>query len=156
MTALIVGTNHVGFTVSDMDRAIGMFTDLFGYTVVSRAPRPSANVERVTGVQGADIVVAHLRQPNMIGIELTVYSAPAERTRVQSRPCDTGFSHLTLDVSDLDAVVAAADKHRLRPMGEPITSVDGPNKGGRAIFLRDPDGITIELIQPARFAKPGA
>jgi hypothetical protein len=44
---------------------------------------------------------------------------------------------------------------RLRSFGarlinEPIQITEGINKGGWDIYLHDPDGITLELLQPAR------
>jgi hypothetical protein len=88
----------------------------------------------------------------LVGIELITYSGPADRDRVSGRPCDVGFTHLTYDVSDLDGFVAEAAEFGLVPLGGTITSTDGPNKGARAIYLRDSDGISMELIQPARYA----
>jgi lactoylglutathione lyase len=43
---------------------------------------------------------------------------------------------------------------RLRSFGarlinEPVQITEGINKGGWDIYLHDPDGITLELLQPA-------
>ena len=58
-----------------------------------------------------------------------------------------GHTHIAYDVDDIDAAVAAAAAHDVRPIGA-ITVIDkGPNAGGRVAYLRDPDGITIEFIQ---------
>ena len=63
------------------------------------------------------------------------------------RPCDVAFAHIAFDVIDIDSVVESAAEFDVLPIGE-ITTVDqGPNKGGKAVYLRDPDGITVELIQ---------
>ncbi len=37
-----------------------------------------------------------------------------------------------------------------RPLSQPNEITAGINKGGRAVYLHDPDGITLELVQPAR------
>lgn len=152
----IVATNHVGFTIEDMDRGIAMFTQLFGYTVISLASRDPANVALLTGVKGADILVCHMRHPDLVGVELIRYRAPAETGRVDARPSATGYTHLTFDVKDLDAVVAGAAEYGMVPIGGISTSTGGPNEGARAVYLRDGEGISIELIQPARFAKAGS
>ncbi|WP_047148228.1 VOC family protein [Aquamicrobium sp. LC103] len=152
MSELVVGTNHVGFTVSDLQRSVSMFRDLFGYDLVSLAPREPGNVALLTGIEGADIMVAHLRKPGLVGVELISYLGPNDRSRLDARPCDTGFAHLTYDVSDIGAMVEKAASFELNPLGGMIVSTAGPNVGARAVYLRDPDGISIELIQPARFA----
>ncbi|MDB5703837.1 MAG: hypothetical protein JWN66_953 [Sphingomonas bacterium] len=154
MSDKILATNHVGFTVTDKDRAIAMFTEVFGYTLVSHGGRDRSNIETLTGIAGADIMVAHLRRPGLVGIELISYLAPSDTGRIDARPSATGYAHITFDVSDLDAVVAEAAAYGLMPLGGVITSTgDGPNNGALAIYLKDGDGISIELIQPARFAQ---
>lgn len=153
MSELVVGTNHVGFTVSELDRPIAMFRELFGYDLASLAPREPRNIERLTSIEGADIMVAHLRKEGLVGIELIRYLGPADAKKVDARPCDTGFAHVTYDVSDIDRMVEKAAAFDLKPIGEMIRSTAGPNIGARAIYLRDTDGIGVELIQPARFAK---
>lgn len=153
MDTLVVGTNHVGFTVSDLERSIAMFQELFGYELVSLAPRDPGNVVLLTGIEGADIMVAHLRKQGLVGVELIAYVGPASRSKVEARPCDTGYAHLTYDVSDLKAMVAKAEAFGLKPIGGMIESTAGPNVGALAIYLRDPDGVSVELIQPARFAR---
>ncbi|MDP6709247.1 MAG: VOC family protein, partial [Alphaproteobacteria bacterium] len=76
---------------------------------------------------------------------------PDDRGRVSSRPCDVGFAHMAFDVDDLDAALAAAARHQVKPIGSPYTIDKGPNAGNRVVYLRDPDGVTIEFIE-----KPGA
>jgi catechol 2,3-dioxygenase-like lactoylglutathione lyase family enzyme len=131
-----------------------MFRDLFGYELISLAPRPPRNVTTLTGVEGADIMVAHLRRPGLVGIELIAYKAPADRGRVIARPCDTGYAHITFDVSDLDDIVSRGQAYGLVPIGGEIASTGGPNKGARAIYLKDAEGISIELIQPPTASDP--
>jgi catechol 2,3-dioxygenase-like lactoylglutathione lyase family enzyme len=133
----------VGFTVVDIDRATAMFTDLFGYEVVSLGGRNPKGVARLTGVADADIMVAHLRHPELIGIELIAYMTPLEKHRATGRPCDAGYTHLTYDVSDLDLMMEKAAAHDLLPVGQVV------GKGPRVVYLRDPDGINIEFIEPS-------
>jgi glyoxylase I family protein len=153
MSDLVVGTNHIGFTVSDLERSVAMFQTLFGYDLVSLAGRKPENVVLLTGIEGADIMVAHLRRQGLVGVELIAYLGPANKGQISARACDTGYAHLTYDVSDIEAMVARAAEFDLKPIGGMIVSTAGPNVGARAVYLRDGDGISIELIQPARFAK---
>ncbi len=146
MSFRLLGTNHTSFTVSSLDRAIGFFRDCLGFQVVSRAPRDPAIVSRITGVEGADMEIAFLRGPGCT-VELIEYRAPASRGRVSARPCDAGFAHMAFDVDDVDAAIAAAQAHQLKPISPPVPINDGPNKGRRVVYLRDPDGVTIEFIE---------
>lgn len=145
----VLGFNHTNFTVSDLERAIAFFRDLLGFELLSVAPRDPALIERMTGLEKPEMVVAFLRGPGHV-IELIEYRAPADRGRVSGRLCDAGASHLALDVDDAEAAVAASAAHGFRPVGEIIEIDAGPNKGSRVVYLRDADGVTIEFIQ-----KPG-
>ena len=142
----VLSTNHTSFTVSDLDRSIAFFTEALGFELLNRAPRDPKLIEVITGVPGADIEVAYIQGPGH-RLELIQYHAPAERCQVESRPCDTGFAHVAYDVDDAAAAIAASAAHQVLPLG-PITTIDkGPNAGGKVVYLRDPDGVTIEYIQ---------
>ena len=145
----VLATNHTSFTVSDLDRTVGYFVDALGFELISRAPRDSAVISRITGVAGADIEVAYVQGPGH-RLELIQYRAPEDRGRVRSLPCDTGFAHVAFDVDDIDAAIAASAPHGVLPIGDPVPIDRGPNKGGRVVYMRDADDVTVELIE-----KPG-
>ena len=146
MNYRVLGTNHTSFTVSSLDRTIGLFRDCLGFQLLNRAPRDPAIVSKITGVEGAEMEIAFLRGPGCT-VELIEYKAPASRGRVEARPCDAGFAHMAFDVDDVDAAIAEAKKHRAEPIAPPVPINDGPNKGRRVVYLRDPDGVTIEFIE---------
>ena len=142
----VLATNHTSFTVSDLDRTIAFFTEALGFEMLNRAPRDPKLVASITGIAGADIEVAYIQGPGH-RLELIQYHGPADRGRVECRPCDAGFAHLAYDVDDVDAAVAASAAHQVLPIGE-ITVIDkGPNAGRKVVYLRDPDGVTIEFIE---------
>jgi catechol 2,3-dioxygenase-like lactoylglutathione lyase family enzyme len=127
MTAFkIIATNHTSFTVSNLDRTLAFFRDALGFEVTSKGPRSPSLIQAITGVDGAEVLIAYVRGPGH-SIELIEYIEPETRGSVRPRPCDTGFSHIAYDV--------AIDQ--------------GPNRGSRVAYLRDPDGITIEFIEKA-------
>ncbi|MFQ5924198.1 MAG: VOC family protein, partial [Anaerolineales bacterium] len=139
----ILATNHTSFTVSNLDRSLAFFRDALGFEITSKAPRSRRTIENITGVEDADVMIAYARGPGH-NLELIEYLRPEDRGHVRPRPCDVGFAHIAYDVDDIDAAVTAATEHEFKPVGQ-LTVVDqGPNKGGRAAYLRDPDGITGE------------
>jgi len=145
----VLATNHTSFTVSDLDRAVAFYVDALGFEMISRAPRDPAIVQQISGVPGADIEVAYVQGPDH-RLELIRYHGPAERGHVRARSCDTGFAHIAFDVDDLDAAIAASAPHGVTPIGAPVAIDQGPNRGGRVVYLRDPDDITIEYIEKPR------
>jgi len=142
----ITSTNHTSFTVSKLDRALAFFGEGLGFEVTSKAPRDPHLIERITGVSGAQIMVAYVRAPDH-NLELIEYSAPTDRGTVNARPCDTGFAHVAFNVENLDAAIETAMKYQVTPIAPPVAIDAGPNKGRRVVYLRDPDGITIEFIE---------
>jgi catechol 2,3-dioxygenase-like lactoylglutathione lyase family enzyme len=145
-TFQVTGTNHTSFTVSNLDRSIAFYRDCFGFEVTSKAPRDPSRTERLMGVPGAHVVIAYVRAPGH-SLELIEYLGPESKSKVESRSCDTGAFHIAFNVSDLDAALAACRSHGALPVGDSITVDAGPNTGMRTCFVRDPDGILLELIQ---------
>jgi glyoxylase I family protein len=145
MSFRVLSANHTSFTVSSLDRTLAFFTECLGFQLVSRAPRDPKIIQKVTGVEGADMEIAFVRGPGQV-VELIEYKAPASKGRVVARPCDTGFAHLALDVDDVDAAVAAAARYRVAAIHPPVTIDQGPNKGKKVVYVRDPDGVTLEFI----------
>ncbi len=148
MTFKVLGTNHTSFTVSDLERTVGFFRDCLGFELLSKAPRDPALVSRITGVEGADMVVAFLKAPGHT-IELIEYRAPAGKGAVRARPCDTGFAHVAFNVDDATAAVAAAERYGVKPVAPPVAIDQGPNNGRRVVYVRDWDGVTLEFIEAA-------
>jgi catechol 2,3-dioxygenase-like lactoylglutathione lyase family enzyme len=142
----VLRTNHTSFTVSDLDRTIGFFRDALGFEVTSKAPRDPIAIQNVTGVDGGEVMIAYVRGPDH-SIELIEYLAPADRGKIECRPCDTGFAHLAYDVDDVDAAIAAAAEHGFSPIRKVHVIDKGPNAGSRVVYLRDGDGVTVEFIE---------
>ena len=147
--ARVLGTNHTSFTVRSLDRTLGFFRDALGFEVTSRAPREPAVIEGITGVKGARVEIAFARGHGH-NVELIEYSGPDDRTVLKPRPCDIGFVHLAFDVADVDEAIAAAEPHGFKPIRPPLRVDKGPNAGGRAVYLRDEDGMAVEFIQPPK------
>jgi catechol 2,3-dioxygenase-like lactoylglutathione lyase family enzyme len=51
-------------------------------------------------------------------------------------------------VDNLDAVLNAIAASGWKSAGQPQTLTAGPNAGKRVVYVRDPDGTTIEFMQP--------
>jgi catechol 2,3-dioxygenase-like lactoylglutathione lyase family enzyme len=141
-----VGANHVGLTVSDLDRAVSFFCDCMGFKERDRSDRDPVMAQRITGLPDASVTVTYVDGPGIV-VELIAYGRPVDRALIQGRPCDTGYAHLALNVVGIEEVLEAAGKYGFRLMGELVSVSNGPNARRRAAYLKDSDGITIELIE---------
>src|SRR6185295_2021191 len=102
----------------------------------------------ITGVPGAAISLAVLEAPGGHKIELLEYGNPLDRKgHVDLKPCDVGHAHVALTVDDLEAVLQTIAASGWTAAGQPQTLQTGPNAGKRVIYVRDPDGTTVELMQ---------
>ena len=142
----VLSTNHTSFTVSNLDRSLAFFRDALGFRVTSKAPRDPRAIQEITGVDGAEVMVAYVRAPGH-SLELIQYLGPEDRGVVRPRPCDVGFAHVAFDVDDIEATLAAGEAHGVKPIAPPFITDAGPNAGKRVVYARDPDGITFEFIQ---------
>jgi catechol 2,3-dioxygenase-like lactoylglutathione lyase family enzyme len=143
----IIAADHTGITVSNLERSLAFWRDVLGFEFSHSAHQTGERAEQITGVKGAELKLAVLKTPSGHKIELLEYFAPADRRRVDLRPCDVGHVHVALIVDDLDAVLKKIAVSGWKAAGEPQTLKQGPNAGKRVVYVRDPDGTTIEFME---------
>jgi catechol 2,3-dioxygenase-like lactoylglutathione lyase family enzyme len=144
----IIAADHTGITVTNLERSLAFWRRTLGFELSHRAHHTGELASEVTGVPGAEISIAVLKGYGH-KIELLEYHAPANRKRIALRPCDVGSGHIALLVDNLDAVLERIAASGWQAAGKPQTLKTGPNAGKRVVYVRDPDGTTIELMQPA-------
>ena len=140
----VLNTNHTGLTVSDIDRSLAFYRDVLGFETTDKVHHKSEIVGTLTGVEGAEIFIAFVNLPGH-QIELLQYLKPNDRKLSDLRNCDTGASHIALQVDDIDAVVEAIKVGGFEAFSAPIVVPAGPRKGGKNVYTRDPDGVVIEF-----------
>jgi glyoxylase I family protein len=144
----ITGADHTGITVSNLERSLEFWRDVLGFEFSHTAHQKGQRPEQITGVPGAELKLAVVKTPNGHKIELLEYFAPADRKKTfDLRPCDLGHVHVALTVDDLDAVLKKIAESGWKAAGEPQRLTHGPNAGKRVVYVRDPDGTTIEFMQ---------
>jgi glyoxylase I family protein len=149
MAFRILAADHTGITVSDLEHSLAFWRDVLGFELSHRAHQTGDLAEQITGVPGAEILIAVVKAPGH-KIELLEYRAPADCQHADLRPCDVGSIHVALTVDNLDAVLETIAASGWKAAGKPQTLTTGPNAGKRVIYVRDPDGMTIEFMQPPR------
>ncbi|MCI0465175.1 MAG: VOC family protein [Gemmataceae bacterium] len=150
----IVGAHHTSFTVADLERSLAFFRDRLGLLVVSTREVGDDYFGRIVGLAGCRVRAALLRIPGSAHhVELFEYLRPPGQAYVP-RPCDPGSAHLALLVDDLPALYQRLRAEGVAFVSEPVPIDAGPNAGGYGVYLRDPNGVLIELFQPPRCAVP--
>src|SRR2546421_8702489 len=148
MSFRIIAADHTGITVSNLERSLAFWRDVLGFEFSHRAHQTGEMVEQITGVKGAELKLAVVKTPSGHKIELLEYLAPPDRKQpVDLRPCDVGHVHVALVVENLQALLQRIAASGWKAAGKPQTLTAGPNAGKRVIYVRDPDGTTIEFMQ---------
>ena len=143
----VVSADHTGITVSNLERSLAFWRDVLGFELSHTAHQKGELAEEITGVEGAEIKLAVLKAPGGHKIELLEYLAPADHKHANLRPCDVGSLHVALLIQDLNAVLERIATWDWKAAGKPQMLTRGPNAGKRVVYVRDPDGTTIELMQ---------
>ena len=143
----VLAADHTGITVSNLERSLAFWRDVLGFELSHTAHQTGELASEITGVAGAEIKLAVLRAPGSHKIELLEYLAPPDRKRLALKPCDVGSVHVALLVDDLDAVLESIAASGWKAAGKPQTLTTGPNAGKRVVYVRDPDGTTIEFME---------
>ncbi len=146
----IIAADHTGITVSNLERSLAFWRDVLGFELSHTAHQTGEMAKEITGVTGAEIKLAVLKSPGGHKIELLEYLAPSDRKYADVGPCDVGHVHVALLVDDLDAVLERIATSGWKVAGKPQTLKMGPNAGKRVVYVRDPDGTTIEFMQQPR------
>ena len=149
--AALSRVHHTGLTVSDIERSIVFYRDVMGLELVSRQETDGGYDADIVGYPGARTRKAYLR---VVGdtahvIELFQYLDPVG-TPLDVQSKNTGAAHLCLVVDDLHAYVELLESRGYADfVSRPIHVDAGPSQGGYALYMLDPDGIRVELLQPA-------
>jgi catechol 2,3-dioxygenase-like lactoylglutathione lyase family enzyme len=144
-----IAADHTGITVSNLERSLEFWQNALGFEFSHRAHQTGEMATQITGVAGAEIKLAVVKAPGGHKIELLEYLAPPDRKQhVDLKPCDVGHVHVALTVDNLEALLGRIATSGWKAAGKPQTLTTGPNAGKRVTYVRDPDGTTIEFMQP--------
>lgn len=123
---MIEGLHHIAMICSDEKKALRFYCEGLGFTALSRQERPERH-DTILMLSGYGMV-----------IELFVDAAHPARI---DQPEALGLRHLALKVTELEKII-----QHMQDVGfqaEPIRH--GFSDGRRLAFVKDPDGLPIEL-----------
>jgi catechol 2,3-dioxygenase-like lactoylglutathione lyase family enzyme len=139
--------HHTGLTISNLERSLRFWRDAMGMTVLFEQEKAGGYLEAIVTEPGAHVRMAHLafggQGPR---IELFEYITPFGGRHL-SRPADVGFAHICVACDDLDARLERLVAAGGTPLSDPVVIDTGVNRGGRGVYLRDPDGHMVELFE---------
>ncbi len=147
----LLGLDHVGITVPDIDEAVGWFEDVLG----CRAPLSFGPFLDPTGTFMQDLLGVHpravveqitqVRCGNGPSVELFQYTSP-DQDQSFRRNSDFGGKHIAFYVRDLGKAVAYMQAKGVEKLLGPLAVTDGPAAGQSINYFRTPFGTYVELI----------
>jgi lactoylglutathione lyase len=147
--------HHTGLTVRDLDRSVAFYRDLLGCSVVMEQSKTGGYLGAIVGYPQASVRMAHLRAPaGELVIELFEYLDPLP-IETSLEPAKVGNAHLCFLLPDLAATYERLNAAGVDFLSPPVVIDTGANAGGKGVYLRDPDGITLELFEPAPTTEAG-
>lgn len=137
--------SHTGLCVSDLNRSLRFYRDGLGFRRLSALEVEGASADRLLQIEGVKLRAVYLERDGT-RIELLQFASPGHRGDGGAQPMNRlGLTHLSFRVRDLDATLAGIEEAGGRVL--PHTRVDLPGASSAAVFVTDPDGIRIELVE---------
>lgn len=149
----ILGVDHTGIVVPDLDQAVAFYQRAFGAVVVSRETDTDVDATAI-GLPGEQVRLrGALMRSGQTVLELHEYLTP--RGAAERRVCDQGIGHIAFATTDIDAAYARLSTAGVTFHSSPNTIVSGSLSGRRWVYGRDPWGVVIELCQHPDTGKQG-
>lgn len=144
------GTDHVGFTVPDIEAATRFFVDVIGCRLAYEIGPFKSDDDWMQVQLGVDprAVIKSLRMfrcKNGSNFELFEYEL-AGMISTPPRNSDVGGHHLGFCVDDIEAAVAHLKAHHCTVQGEVVRMTEGPSKGLAWVYFLSPWGMQLELV----------
>jgi len=149
--AVVRGCDHIGIQVRDVERSARFYEDALGFERVARWTLSHPYVQRVVGYHPdvtLEIALLAIPESNVL-LEILEYRG-VERTAIDPATANPGTAHFCLFVDGLDDLYARLVAQGVEFVSEVETPSWGPNEGGRLVYMKDPDGIRVELVETVR------
>lgn len=141
-----LAVSHVGLCVSDLDRALRFYCDGLGFEM-AEAYDVGNEVAHTLEVSGDVELRSQMVQRDGMKVELLAWASPGVTGTPSAHRNHRGLTHLSFTVAGIEAAAA----HLVECGGTVIestrTRIEFPGGYNDLIFLADPDGTRVELME---------
>lgn len=150
---------HLGICVTSLAVSVPFYRDLLGFRALTQVEVRGADADKLLGLAGVDQTTVFLERD---GVRLALFEfrspAPVGSRRPRAMN-ELGMAAIMLRVDDLDATLEKMRASSVTVLDD--TRTDYPEYGSRLVFIADPDGTLVELVEIpgdpyAPFGKPYA
>jgi len=145
--------DHTGWITPDIERSVQFWTEVMGFEAraVGNAANPIGErrkpwIASFLGVPSAQIRLVHLYGHGG-HIEFIQFESPPEDSAFVPRASQPGVAHICLLVKNVVALRDDILAHGGSLQGDLTEITEGIYTGQRGLFMRDPHGVLIELVE---------
>ncbi len=136
---------HFGICVADPERSMRFYRDLLGFKPLTKLVVADEDSARLVGLENLELHSRFLERDG-VRIELLHYISPGHEDGPVPRPMNCrGLTHMALRVEGLTEMLEQLEAEGFDMIKS--SHVKHPDFGVEVIFVLDPDGVTVELIE---------
>lgn len=136
---------HLGICVADLHRSVAFYRDLLGFRTMTEVAVEGADADKLLRLEGVVQRTVFLERDG-VRLALFEFASPKATGAAEPRAMnERGMAAIMLRVDDLEKTLEAC-----RRAGAPIleeTRTDYPDFGSKLVFIADPDGVLVELVE---------
>ncbi len=141
-----VSVSHLGLCVSDLEASLRFYTQGLGFEL-AEGYDVGDEVAHTLEVEPGVVLRSQMVQKDGMKVELLGWTSPRPFGAPSTSRGQLGLTHLSFTVVDMDAV-----EQRLVALGATVvestrTSIPFPGGCMKLLFLADPDGTRVELME---------
>ena len=137
--------DHAGFITHSVEESVAFWEGVMGFKAQPIGVRREPWIASFMGVPGADVKLVHLYGlgTHLEFIEFVTPKGEAIRPAANA----PGAAHLCIRVKDLESIKSRILDNGGTLQGQTTEITEGIAKGLRGLYMRDPNGIMIELVE---------
>lgn len=137
--------DHTGFITPDIETSVRFWQDMLGFQAQPIGERRLPWVAAFMGVPQAQVRLVHL-YGHGAHIEFIQFDTPQD-VPATPRASQGNVTHVCLRTSDVDALRARILAGGGSDQGALVEIPEGIAKGLRGLYMRDPHGVLIEIVE---------
>lgn len=144
---MILGLSHIGVTVSALDDSLNFYRETLGFTVLSDAERKGEWVEKITGIPGFHTRTVYLSLCPDRHFEVFGFFHPKVIPMERENHFRVGILGCVLKTDRVESLLIRDDPEEARRWVPLVGRKEEPWGGYRVIHLKDPDGLSLRVIE---------
>jgi catechol 2,3-dioxygenase-like lactoylglutathione lyase family enzyme len=140
---MILGLNHIGLSVENLESAVKFYTEVMGMDIDYRAYHEGRAISDVVGVVDAVIDICVVKKGNC-AIELIEYNKRRPVPEYYKPQNEPGLVHISFEVSNVDEEYEKIRSFGYEAYSDPmVTRENGP----KICYVKGPDNVIFELYE---------